>query len=252
MLCAVLSFWLFGLVPCIARCPAACLHGCAVLSYRLAGLHARRVAAVRDHSFPPHSSDHELALAPFITCVLRYGGQAGRSKGCALVEYASAADAQRAMAELNDSTLMDRPIFVREDRVSAQPAASLGMNMRGGGYGGYFPQVNTGYGFQQVVFGGGFGVRGRVGGYATRKGGVGRRVYVGNLSWECKWQELKDHMRTVGEVVYADVMMGPDGRSKGCGLVEFQNPQEAQRAINELNDSEILGRAIFVREDREA
>jgi len=78
------------------------------------------------------------------------------------------------------------------------------------------------------------------------------QVYVGNLSWECQWQDLKDHMRSVGEVMHADVLTGPDGRSKGCGLVEFSTPEEAQRAIAELNDTELMGRMIFVREDREA
>jgi RNA recognition motif-containing protein len=48
------------------------------------------------------------------------------------------------------------------------------------------------------------------------------------------------------------VLTGPDGRSKGCGLVEFSTPEEAQRAIAELNDTELMGRMIFVREDREA
>jgi RNA recognition motif-containing protein len=30
--------------------------------------------------------------------------------------------------------------------------------------------------------------------------GLSRSVYVGNLSWEVQWQDLKDHMKTVGEV----------------------------------------------------
>ena len=33
----------------------------------------------------------------------------------------------------------------------------------------------------------------------------GTKVYVGNLSWETSWQDLKDHFRTVGEVTHADV-----------------------------------------------
>jgi len=41
---------------------------------------------------------------------------AGRSKGCAIVEYASIEDAQRAIQELNDTSLMNRMVFVREDR----------------------------------------------------------------------------------------------------------------------------------------
>ncbi|CAM9195112.1 unnamed protein product, partial [Sphacelaria rigidula] len=78
------------------------------------------------------------------------------------------------------------------------------------------------------------------------------RVYVGNLSWETEWQDLKDHMRSAGEVVRADVMRDASGRSKGCGIVEYRTPMEAQTAITTLLDTELKGRLIFVREDREA
>jgi RNA recognition motif-containing protein len=37
----------------------------------------------------------------------------------------------------------------------------------------------------------------------------------------------------------------------GCGIVEFSSPLDAQRAINQLNDTPLMGRLIFVREDRE-
>ena len=92
--------------------------------------------------------------------------------------------------------------------------------------------------------GGGFGGGG--------KGGGGKNVYVGNLTWTVSWQDLKDHFKTIGPVLNADVMQEPDGRSKGCGLVTFQNAKDADRAINELHDTEINGRNIFVREDRDA
>lgn len=42
---------------------------------------------------------------------------------------------------------------------------------------------------------------------------VGRRVYVGNLSWSVKWQDLKDHMQAAGPVEYATVLEW-GGRSK--------------------------------------
>jgi len=81
---------------------------------------------------------------------------------------------------------------------------------------------------------------------------VSTRVYVGNLSWEVGWQDLKDHMRSAGlKVVRASVMTEPGGRSKGCGIVEFSSSQDAVIAIEKLNDSELKGRPIFVREDRE-
>jgi|EP01046_Picozoa_sp_COSAG06_P052026 RNA recognition motif-containing protein len=57
-------------------------------------------------------------------------------------------------------------------------------------------------------------------------------------------------MRTAGTVNFCNVM-GANGRSKGCGLVEFATPEEAQHAIQTLHDSELDGRKIFCREDRE-
>lgn len=48
------------------------------------------------------------------------------------------------------------------------------------------------------------------------------------------------------------MMKDASGRSKGCGIVEYRTPAEAQEAINTLLDTELKGRLIFVREDREA
>jgi len=82
---------------------------------------------------------------------------------------------------------------------------------------------------------------------------VTNRVYVGNLSWQTSWQDLKDHFRQVGEPVHASVFLDENNRSKGCGIVEFATKEEAVKAITELNDTTIgdTGRLIFVREDRE-
>jgi RNA recognition motif-containing protein len=88
--------------------------------------------------------------------------------------------------------------------------------------------------------------------YNSRMSEVGNRVYVGNLSWEVSWQDLKDHMKTAGKVIHADVFSEPNGRSKGCGVVEFATPRDAHIAIAELNDTELRGRKIFIREDRES
>eukprot|EP00574_Skeletonema_japonicum_P008264 CAMPEP_0201714866 /NCGR_PEP_ID=MMETSP0593-20130828/1150_1 /ASSEMBLY_ACC=CAM_ASM_000672 /TAXON_ID=267983 /ORGANISM="Skeletonema japonicum, Strain CCMP2506" /LENGTH=506 /DNA_ID=CAMNT_0048204179 /DNA_START=186 /DNA_END=1706 /DNA_ORIENTATION=+ len=128
----------------------------------------------------------------------------GRSKGCGIVEFATAEEASEAIETLNDSELMGRQIFVREDR-EANKAADA----------------------------------------------VSKRVYVGNLAYGVAWQDLKDHMREAGEVQFAEVMMMQDGRSKGCGIVEFVDAEGAQNAIETLNDTELGGRQIFVREDRE-
>lgn len=147
----------------------------------------------------------------------------GRSRGCGIVEFASAEGAQRALL-LNDTELKGREIFVREDRES-------------GAGRGYFIQKPSA----------GVPSNGRVSGGEKQT----CRVYVGNLSWDVAWQDLKDYMRGAGEVVYAEVMTEPDGRSKGCGIVEYSTPEEAQKACETLNDTELNGRTIFVREDRE-
>ena len=100
---------------------------------------------------------------------------------------------------------------------------------------------------------GGRGKGGKGGGAPPPPAGPGHtKVYVGNLSWESSWQDLKDHFRQVGEVLHADIMTGADGRSKGCGLVTFASPHDAARAISTLHDSVLHSRSIFVREDREA
>lgn len=158
----------------------------------------------------------------------------GRSKGCGIVEFESEEGAKRALM-LNDSELMGRQIFVREDRESGS----------GGGY--YTQQPGS-----APSAGGGRASAGN----APSAGGEGNpkqdcRVYVGNLSWDVSWQDLKDHMRSAGEVSFAEVMQEPDGRSKGCGVVEFESSEEAKAAIDTLNDSELKGRMVFVREDRE-
>lgn len=88
-------------------------------------------------------------------------------------------------------------------------------------------------------------------GFSSGEQAQGRRVYVGNLSWDVNWNILKDHMRQAGEVVHAEVMSEPSGRSKGCGVVEYATEQEAQTAISTLTHTELNGRTIFVREDRE-
>mmetsp|Transcript_9596 Transcript_9596/g.29577 ORF Transcript_9596/g.29577 Transcript_9596/m.29577 type:complete len:230 (-) Transcript_9596:62-751(-) len=79
------------------------------------------------------------------------------------------------------------------------------------------------------------------------------RVYVGNLDYAVTSEMLGAHMAPAGTVVSAEVMKTFSGRSKGCGVVEFADTADAQKAINTLNDTRVIedGRLIFVREDRE-
>lgn len=91
-----------------------------------------------------------------------------------------------------------------------------------------------------------------MGGPGGREYGDGNvKVWVGNLNWDTRWQDLKDIMRQVGTVEFVKIYKDYQGRSKGSALVEFSDPSEAEAAIEELNDAELDGRRITVREDRD-
>ena len=45
-------------------------------------------------------------------------------------------------------------------------------------------------------------------------------------------------------------MWGVLGRSRGCGIVEFSSAEMAKNAMDSMNNTELDGRPIFVREDR--
>lgn len=69
------------------------------------------------------------------------------------------------------------------------------------------------------------------------------------MTTDVAWQDLKDYMRKAGDVVHVEVMSEPDGKSKGYGICEFANDRDAQTAIDTLNETELKGRTIYVRED---
>lgn len=90
---------------------------------------------------------------------------------------------------------------------------------------------------------------------APAEGGKGfqpdepRMVYVGNLPWNLRWQDLKDHMRTAGEVEFSKILTydGSDwGRSRGIAYVRFSTEAEAKAAVATLNKTELSGRTITV------
>lgn len=76
-------------------------------------------------------------------------------------------------------------------------------------------------------------------------------IYVGNLSWNLKDQDLTDLFTPYGEVASAKIVLDKfTQRSKGFGFVEMPNDEQAQAAIAQLNGSEIDGRNLVVNESR--
>jgi RNA recognition motif-containing protein len=80
---------------------------------------------------------------------------------------------------------------------------------------------------------------------------MGKKLYVGNLSYDVNDGELAKLFEPHGTVESAQVIMDRDtGRSKGFGFVEMGSDQEAQAAIAALNGQQVNGRALTVNEAR--
>jgi RNA recognition motif-containing protein len=80
---------------------------------------------------------------------------------------------------------------------------------------------------------------------------MGKKLYVGNLSFNVTDSALEQMFAAHGTVVSAQVIMDRDtGRSKGFGFVEMKSDQEAQAAITAMNGHEVEGRALTVNEAR--
>ncbi len=78
---------------------------------------------------------------------------------------------------------------------------------------------------------------------------MGRKLYVGNLSYDADSQTIEQWFAPHGTVESAQVIMDRDtGRSKGFGFVEMSSDEEAQTAISSMDGQEFDGRNIKVNE----
>eukprot|EP00596_Hydrurales_sp_CCMP1899_P001239 CAMPEP_0119034078 /NCGR_PEP_ID=MMETSP1177-20130426/1124_1 /TAXON_ID=2985 /ORGANISM="Ochromonas sp, Strain CCMP1899" /LENGTH=302 /DNA_ID=CAMNT_0006991293 /DNA_START=156 /DNA_END=1064 /DNA_ORIENTATION=+ len=81
-----------------------------------------------------------------------------------------------------------------------------------------------------------------------------RSVYVTGLTWDTDEEELKEHFSQAGPVILATIIRqhrnGKGKASMGCGIVEFETIGAAENAIALMNETELKGRNIRVREDR--
>ena len=80
---------------------------------------------------------------------------------------------------------------------------------------------------------------------------MGKKLYVGNLSYGTTDSDLQNLFEAHGTVESAQVIVDRDtGRSKGFGFVEMDSGEQAQAAIAALNGQEVNGRALTVNEAR--
>ena len=76
-------------------------------------------------------------------------------------------------------------------------------------------------------------------------------LYVGNLSFQTREEDLRELFAEYGEVTSVKVITDQaTGKSKGFAFIEMANKEEAMNAIRELNNKEVGGRNLKVNEAR--
>ncbi len=80
---------------------------------------------------------------------------------------------------------------------------------------------------------------------------MAKRLFVGNLAYSVTTAQLEEAFSKVGKVSSLNLITDKySGQSKGFAFVEMSSDEEADKAIKELNNVEIEGRAIVVNEAR--
>jgi cold-inducible RNA-binding protein len=78
-----------------------------------------------------------------------------------------------------------------------------------------------------------------------------KKLFVGGISWNLTEEELTEAFAKVGEVEEAKIITDRvSGRSKGFGFVTMATAEDAVKAVEEMNGTELDGRAITVNEAR--
>jgi len=81
---------------------------------------------------------------------------------------------------------------------------------------------------------------------------MAKKLYVGNLTFSVNDEELEKAFAEFGEILSAIVIKDRiSGRSKGFGFVEFANDEDADKATEALNGTELSGREIRIDQARD-
>lgn len=76
-----------------------------------------------------------------------------------------------------------------------------------------------------------------------------RRIYVSNIPYDFRWQDLKDLFRTeVGKVAHVELFTDENDKPRGCGIVEFEDSDSVKIAVEKMHRYDIKGRKLVVKE----
>jgi RNA recognition motif-containing protein len=80
---------------------------------------------------------------------------------------------------------------------------------------------------------------------------MGKKLYVGSISFNATEESLRELFSSIGEVESVKIITDADtGRSKGFGFVEMSSAEDAKKAIDQLNGTKFMERALMVNEAR--
>eukprot|EP00941_MAST-03F_sp_MAST-3F-sp1_P005629 g5629.t1 len=153
--------------------------------------------------------------------VVQRHADSDRSKGWGLVSFSTESEMLNAINQMSGTELDGRQVMCREDRGKSDPPKRERKQKRQS-------KKRVVYDSNNVV--------------PTNK------VYVGNLNWETTTEELCEFLAQYN-FVNAEVVYGRKGRSRGYGIVEFQDVETANRAIEALNNTELQDRTLYLRYD---
>ncbi|EZA60316.1 Heterogeneous nuclear ribonucleoprotein M [Ooceraea biroi] len=82
-----------------------------------------------------------------------------------------------------------------------------------------------------------------------RRKACDRRIYVSNIPYDFRWQDLKDLFRTeVGKVAHVELFTDENDKPRGCGIVEFEDSDSVKIAVEKMHRYDIKGRKLVVKE----
>jgi cold-inducible RNA-binding protein len=80
---------------------------------------------------------------------------------------------------------------------------------------------------------------------------MGKKLYVGSIPFNATEESLRELFSGIGEVESVKIITDADtGRSKGFGFIEMSSAEDAKKAIEQLNGTKFMERALIVNEAR--
>jgi RNA recognition motif-containing protein len=80
---------------------------------------------------------------------------------------------------------------------------------------------------------------------------MSKKLYVGSIAYNATEESLQELFSSIGEVESVKIITDTDtGRSKGFGFVEMSSEEDAKKAIEQLNGTKFMERALIVNEAR--